>query len=372
MIKVLLVDDEEAGLNLLNMLLSDFEEVEVRGQYTDPMKALEHLKVEQVDAVFLDIEMPQLSGMEVARKVKELNEFTKIVFVTAHMNFAVEAFEIESTDYLLKPVTKSRLDQSVKRLLKITNKPLKHDLSISVRCFGSFDIVNHDSSLLFNWRTNKVKELCAYLVHHEGRVVESEQIIEILWPEVDINKAKTSLYTCMSYLRQAFKKNGLKNIILRKSGGYFIDLSKINCDLIEWTRQINSLKPISTENIKQYEQLMERYSEMYMERMGFFWAEEKRAFISNKMISVFYHLGEFYRKNGELKKSLKCIEKELEYSCYSDEICQRLITTHLKMGNRSEALKVYRSFESNLQEDLGIEPSFQTKMVIQRINNQER
>ncbi|OEH84504.1 hypothetical protein BHU72_09875 [Desulfuribacillus stibiiarsenatis] len=368
--KVLLIDDEETGLDILEILLSEFEEIEVSGRYTDPVEALERLKVEIIDAVFLDIEMPEISGMEFARRVQEMNEQTKIIFVTAHMDFAVEAFEIESLDYILKPVTKARLHQSVRRILHATNKHKPKDSSISIRCFGHFDVYSHDENETLTWKTNKVRELCAYLIHFEGNLVERDRIIDTLWPEVPVDKARTSLYTNISYLRSTFKEHGFENVIMKKDSCYYINLLNFKCDLIEWKNLNNTIENISQENKHLFEKILDIYKDEYMAKSGYSWAEEKRQYICKNIYTVNNQLAKFYNGLGEIEKFLEYTEKEMELSRYSDEICQRLIKIHLEMKNRTAALIVYHNFVQVLQEELGIEPSLQTKRMLQQIINE--
>src|SRR5690348_4751314 len=104
MIRVMLVDDEDDALDLLEILLRQTGEVSVVGRYSDPVQAIEALTVTPVDAVFMDNEMPVMTGMEAARKIKKIQPHLPIVFTTAYSEYAVEAFEIQSIDYLLKPL----------------------------------------------------------------------------------------------------------------------------------------------------------------------------------------------------------------------------------------------------------------------------
>ncbi len=366
MLRVLLIDDEETGLDILEILLSEFDRVEIVGRYTDPIEALEHLKSEKVDALFLDIEMAELSGMEVASRVREMNIETKIIFVTAHTDFAVEAFEIQSLDYLLKPITKARLQQSVERLVNTTGIQDRRDSSISIRCFGHFAVHCHEKNETIIWKTNKVNELCAFLVHCEGNLVEIDRILDILWPEVPVSKAKASLYTCISYLRGTFKEYGFENVILKKGSSYCILLSEFRCDLSEWMSHIQTVGDQA--NLNQLEKVLNIYTAEYMEN-GFNWAVEKREFIRKKMLTIYNQLANYYNNIDEFEKSLEFIEKEMECSPYSDEICQRLINSYLKMNNRAAALIVYQNYVQVLQEEIGLEPSRQMKMLLKIIND---
>lgn len=112
-LSVFLVDDEQLALNRLRRLLEETGEVEVVGETTEPMEALRIIPTLHIDAVFLDIQMPELTGFELLQR---LDRFPSIVFTTAFDEFALRAFEVYAVDYLLKPVESKRLDMALQKL----------------------------------------------------------------------------------------------------------------------------------------------------------------------------------------------------------------------------------------------------------------
>jgi two-component system LytT family response regulator len=116
-LRVFLVDDEPLALKRLSRLLFETGRVEIAGQATEPLKALEEINKIHLDAIFLDIQMPELSGFELLRK---LENYPPVIFTTAFDRFALEAFEVYSVDYLLKPVEAERLAKAIQKLEKLT------------------------------------------------------------------------------------------------------------------------------------------------------------------------------------------------------------------------------------------------------------
>ena len=116
MIRALLVDDEAPARSELRYLLAEHPEVEVVGEAASAAEALKLAAAVPYDAVFIDIEMPGLSGIDAARLVHGRTGAPQLVFVTAHEQYAIEAFAVEALDYLLKPVDPERLAQVVRRL----------------------------------------------------------------------------------------------------------------------------------------------------------------------------------------------------------------------------------------------------------------
>jgi DNA-binding LytR/AlgR family response regulator len=117
-IRALIVDDEAPARSELRYLLSEHKEVEVVGEAASAPEALRLAQALSYDVIFLDVEMPGLTGIEAARLVRERPESPAVVFVTAHERYAVDAFAVEATDYLLKPVEPERLERVVERLSK--------------------------------------------------------------------------------------------------------------------------------------------------------------------------------------------------------------------------------------------------------------
>ncbi len=118
LLRVLVVDDERPVREELGYLLGRDDRVATVETSGSALEALRVLEREDTDAVFLDIAMPELSGLDIARVLARFKTSPAIVFVTAHEGHAVEAFEINAVDYLLKPVREDRLTEAVRRVVE--------------------------------------------------------------------------------------------------------------------------------------------------------------------------------------------------------------------------------------------------------------
>lgn len=132
--RVFLVDDEPLALKRLSRLLREANSVEIVGQETDSLVALEKLNrldKQSLDAVFLDVQMPELNGFELLAK---LNWQPLVVFATAYDQYALQAFEVNSIDYLLKPVEPEKLERALGKLenFLMTKQPAP-DLQAAIR-----------------------------------------------------------------------------------------------------------------------------------------------------------------------------------------------------------------------------------------------
>lgn len=118
-LKAFLVDDEPLALKRLARLLNETGKIEISGQTTQPLEALKIIPALDIDALFLDIQMPELTGFELLR---DLGTYPPVIFTTAFDEFALKAFEVYSVDYLLKPVDGERLKKAVEKLEKLSNE----------------------------------------------------------------------------------------------------------------------------------------------------------------------------------------------------------------------------------------------------------
>ena len=112
--KAIIVDDEPKAIHLIKTYLEYFNSIDVVGTFRNGLKAFEYLSKEPVDLIFLDINMPHISGISLS---KMLPEHIKVIFTTAYSEYAVESYEIQAVDYLVKPISLERFTKSVSRVI---------------------------------------------------------------------------------------------------------------------------------------------------------------------------------------------------------------------------------------------------------------
>jgi two-component system, LytTR family, response regulator LytT len=141
-LKVLLVDDEAPARSELRHLLGAHAQIDIVGEAASAAEALD--LVADCDVVFLDVEMPGASGIDAARLVRGRSEPPAVVFVTAHAEYAVDAFAVEAFDYLLKPVDPERLARVVERLLARTTPTARSARKIPVVAGGRIELIDQE------------------------------------------------------------------------------------------------------------------------------------------------------------------------------------------------------------------------------------
>lgn len=275
MLKAMLVDDEYFALKGLEIELLELGGVEIVGAYEDEIEALKMVPKLKPDIVFLDIDMPRLSGMEVFYEIKKFNPKTHVIFVTAYDRYAVKAFELNATDYIVKPVRRERLKKSLERLNIVVdkNKPATNK-KVSISCFGPFSMKVDGRTINIKWRTKKIEELIAYLACFRGDFISKEKIASELWPDMDITKSKSNLYLAYYYLNKQSEQVGLAFPVESVKGKMRLNLELADVDIERFLREANEIEEISSDNIEKAHKIMSLYSAPLLDGHYYEWGSK--------------------------------------------------------------------------------------------------
>lgn len=373
MIQAILVDDELLSLQLLERKLNSIGDVEVVKTFSNGESFLKELKNLDFQVAFLDIEMAGINGLELAELILDWNNNIHIVFITAYRDYAIQAFEVDSLDYLLKPVMESRLKKTISRikvqLEKETKENLLHKDSVpfllKVICFNEFTVYNSNEPV--KWKTAKVKELFAFFIMHLHTFVNRDTIIDLLWPDSDYQKAKIQLHTSLSYLRKTLESIGYPKAITFSNQSYSLEIDNFYCDVIEMEQIMNNNPKINSDNINEYEKAISLYTGEYMGKNEFEWAHSKAQSLRDKWIQQLQNMIDYYTQNNDFDKKKQYLQLLLTYNPYSEHALQQLMLHYIKEGNRVNAIQLYQSFETLLNQELAIEPEIKTKQLYEMI-----
>lgn len=228
--KILAVDDEKLALDDLVVTLGKAEPgCEVRA-FSRPSQALEEVRRREFrpDMAFLDIEMRDSTGLELAKELKKLIPTIEIVFITAYSQYALKAYSVHARGYLLKPVTVTAVREELDCIgsLTLDAEPGK---SLRVQCFGNFEIFCQGRPLEFP--RAKCKELFAYLVHCHGASCSVKEIAAILFEDREYDRSvKNQVEIFKSDLAKALRAVGCEEILLNSHNSFAIDTQAIDCD----------------------------------------------------------------------------------------------------------------------------------------------
>ena len=243
--KILLVDDEKLQLLRLEETVEKvLPEAELLS-YSNPLKAFEENGKEQIDIAFLDIEMPGLNGIALAKKLKGVNPKINIIFVTAYNNYAMEAMKMHASGYVSKPVSPAKVKEEVEGLrFPIELEPTK---KLQIKCFGNFELFFQAKPLRFSY--SKSKELFAYLVDREGSAININELNAVLWDE----DHKSYLRNLIADIQKTLKGVGCADVFVKSHNGYSIDVDKVDCDAYEYKKgNPNAIRMYRGEYMIQY------------------------------------------------------------------------------------------------------------------------
>ena len=224
--RILVTDDESLQLNgMVSILRRILPDAEIFA-YSWPYDALEKANECGFDIAFLDVQTGGMTGLELAAELKRTRPDMHIVFVTGYSKYAVDAFAVHATGYLLKPAT----EEAVRRELDfIYSEPQQAKRRIEVRTFGGFDVYVDGRPVRFG--RAKSKELLAYLVDHRGRSVTTGEAYAALFEDAaDTLSGKSYFRTIVYEMLNALKKVDADGMIEKGRNSYAVIPEQFDCD----------------------------------------------------------------------------------------------------------------------------------------------
>lgn len=224
--RILVVDDEELAVgSLVKILRKEQPDAEIVS-YLRSDDAFQYLSCNPIDIAFLDIEMVGLSGLDLAKKCKELCPSINIVFVTGFSHYSLDALKLHVSGYLMKPVRAEDLRAELDNLRHPVSQVRQR---IRIHTFGNFEAFVDDKPLKVP-RT-KCKECLAYLVDRQGASVSFAHLSSILWEDHPLDRSlQKSTHKVISDLLKALKNVEAEQLIVKSRTGIAIDVKQVECD----------------------------------------------------------------------------------------------------------------------------------------------
>ena len=228
------VDDEVLILELTVSLCREIlpEDAEVNGFFR-VSDALDYVAANHVDIALLDIDMPVMNGLVLAARIKELQPDTAIIFLTGYSQYAVDAFSMHVSGYLLKPVSKEDLAREINYVSGESGTAGAGSSTasrITAQTFGNFDLLVDGRAVTF--ARSKSKELLAYLVDRQGSSITRPEAAAVLWEDSYYDRSmQKQLDVVIRSLRSTLDEQGIGDLLELQRGSLRIRPEMLDCDL---------------------------------------------------------------------------------------------------------------------------------------------
>ena len=223
------VDDEALMLGALVAAIEASPDITEVNKFSNCEKALEFVQANAVDIAFLDINMRGMGGLALAEKIIASSPDCKIVFCTGYEEYAIPAFKLHASGYLMKPISAEDVQGEIDNIIGIRHR----EKPITVKCFGNFEVYVKNQKLMF--KRLKTKELFAFLIDRNGAGMTAKQICAVLFPDdSDDNKNATYLRQLVLDLKNTLKAVGAEGVLCHETPCYSVDTSLIRCDYISY------------------------------------------------------------------------------------------------------------------------------------------
>ena len=250
--KILIADDETAALHSIERAVREvLPDAEIR-IFSLAAEALAEIaeKGFRPDAAFLDIKMPGITGLELARQVREQSPRTNVIFVTAYSDYALDAMTLHPSGYLMKPATAEKVRLELENLRYPPSPGPAH--RIRVQCFGNFEVFADEKPLVFCYQ--KTKELLAYLVDRRGAACNTEELCQVLWEDrSDCAQTRKYLRKLISDLSHALESVGAEGVFLKQRNSFAVAAEEVDCDYFRMLRRdMTAINTYTGEYMTQY------------------------------------------------------------------------------------------------------------------------
>ncbi|CAH1201590.1 Protein-glutamate methylesterase/protein-glutamine glutaminase [Paenibacillus plantiphilus] len=363
--RVIIVDDEPAMLLAMKRLLSNMEDVELAGSFRNAAEALDFVRGrDDVDLAFLDIQIAADDGLELARSLRSIRANLDIVFTTSHADYAIHAYDVYPLDYMVKPISRQRLAQTIaraagRRSVAPSGAGSHGDLTphrLTVRGLGCLEASSKEAGAV-KWISKKSMELFAYLLVHRGRSVAKVRILADIFPEMPLKNAETYLNTAVYQLRKALSLHGGKEMILSSQEQYRIDLDQADVDFIQFEQGVERLSAIHTANEAAAIELEKLFAGELLEDKSYVWATAERERLAIIYDSYAKRLASWLLSVKRYREAARIARRLVSRNEFEEASALLLLQIFGAMGDRQSLHNYCEHYTQLLRQELGLQPS---------------
>ena len=223
--RAIIVDDEPLMIKSFMRLSAGIPDLTVVGQLDCGADALAFIRNNDVEIVFLDIVMPDMTGIECAKQIKAFRPDILIVFISAFDEYVRDSNSIGGDYYIVKPYKREVLEMTVSRMKLLQKRQRKN---IFIQTFGRFSVLMDGKPVGL---TGKAKEILALIVTKRGKEISNEELYSTIWEDRPYsNDAIKVYYNALKRLRETLAENGLSELLISSGRGQRVNTDLFDCD----------------------------------------------------------------------------------------------------------------------------------------------
>jgi len=361
MMNAIVVDDEWYISEEIGDLAEGTGLIHVIKKYNNPLKVLAEITETLPDIAFIDIEMPEIDGITLAERLLEIKPDIIIAFITSWNKYAVQAFEINAIDYIMKPIKPERFQQMVDKVKdRYDRKKMSFSKKLTIKSFGRLEASIDDIPV--RWERSKAEEVFAFLLTNHNNYVSKDSIIDNLWPDYEPQKALQILQTSICRIRNIFSELKGTVSIDYSHNSYCLSILNAGCDLIEVEEALSNYKNREDNSILPVEKAFLKYEQGFLEQQGYLWSIQKNEELKKKFIVVMNDIVQIYGEN-QREEQHKFLKYLTVLEPYNDGVNYHLLMAYINMGHVNEALNHYQWLKNILKEEYDTVPSEKMKQL---------
>ncbi|HEX2939299.1 MAG TPA: response regulator [Ruminiclostridium sp.] len=360
--KAFIVDDEYLMIQEMEFQLSSYPNLKIAGTYSNASHVLEDAEEKKPDVIFMDIDMPGMSGLDLALKLTKQNPNIAIVFVTAYSEYALDAYKAYPIDYLLKPIGQERLFKTLDHIAEIKNLQNigSRQENTKIKCFGRFEFVvpksKNQQEDLWCMNNQKEKMLWAYLIFRSDKSVSRKELMNLMFDGVENRKTINYLHVMIHSIRKQLDEFDINCTLHYSGGNYTLKIAPGVCDFVDFMTFANQKIIITADNKEKATQMVSIFCHDYMEEEDFPWIAETQEWLENRYVRLMLQLSEYYKNNAELSNAETCLRKLIDRFPLIDEGWQAMLDFYLST-DKSAFIKLYPKYCKMLKTEFDEKPS---------------
>lgn len=367
--RVLLVDDEKSMLIIMNRLLSRMEGVAIAGSFQYGVDAIDWLRSERADIAFIDIQMAGEGGIALAKQLQAIRWDLKIVFVTSHKEYTLDAFELGAVDYIVKPVVYERLEQTIQRIVRERQLAAASEDDtanrLTVNVLGGMTVLSRHGDV--KWISGKSAELFAYLLMQRDRGASRDRIVDELFDGMPKRKADVYLNTAVYQLRKVLKLHGLREAVVSLNDRYKLHLAAVVADFIVFEDRLAALGDITDSNYKLACELDKLYAGDLFGEKSYLWSLADKERLSNLYTSFSRRLGKWLLEQGFTELAAPVVKKLVARNELDEEANALLMNLYAATWDRHSLIAHYNTYSNMLENELSVQPRSEMTRLFERL-----